>query len=156
MTTLSMGIWLRNTILNCTYPALPYPHHLPLWTDAQRAHNQPRTWWELSDPTLIKEHRWKNWLCHAVCRDMESPQEKPGNCEGSCITHMKRRAVHQRTCETEGEKVHLSPADFLRRLLAKPENSGQEQYLSKLPLSPCWKRKAASTQGAKYPLHNAP
>lgn len=39
--TLPMDVRLRSTILRCTYPALPYLHHLPLWTDTQGAHHWP-------------------------------------------------------------------------------------------------------------------
>lgn len=115
MTTLSMGIRVRNTILNIIPLSHLSPAPLLLWTDAQGAHQQPHTHngnfllssrgpathlhspqqhvYAHSDPTWRKGHRQDNRLCHTVFRDTWASQRKPGNRQGSCTACAKRRAA---------------------------------------------------------------
>ena len=68
------------------------------------------------------------------------------------VPHREREELHiralfhlQRTWEAEGRRSISVQQSSFQSFLAKPKKLGQEQYLAKLPVSPCWKRGAAST-----------
>lgn len=141
MTTLSMGIRLRNTILNIINPYLISP--LPICCYGQtpkeptsshthngnflpssrgpatHLHSPQQHVYAHSDPTWRKGHRQDNRLRHLVFRDMWSSQKKPRNLKGPCAACVKRRAAPWRSLPSaenlwgRGEKARLRPEEHL-------------------------------------------
>lgn len=172
MSTLSADVRLRNTILNSTYPALPHsppsaamdrhPESLlattyPMGASPQQSgpsthlHPPQQHICVHLDPTLRRGHREKTGyvtLSSGICSHL---RKSMGTVKGH-VPHREREELHiralfhlQRTWEAEGRRSISVQQSSFQSFLAKPKKLGQEQYLAKLPVSPCWKRGAAST-----------
>lgn len=170
-----MDIRLRSTILRCTYPALPYPHHLPLLTDTQGAHHWPHARngnfpWSVGYLSLPCTHHTAaclfpfrpNFEKRAQVRELAAPHCVLGHVVisgkawelWSVMYHIEKKTSHtlgltstSENCEQKGRRPISVQQGSFWRFLTKAKNLGHEHCLSKFPLSPCWKRGAASTQG---------